>query len=282
MEVADYLLDQGADINSLNNEQKTPLHRAIYRGKLDSIKFLVGKGANLNVRDQDGNTALHDAAKYNYNKVARLLVDKGANLKVINYKEQTALDVAKTTKLSWEKLWTNVRNISENNNLYSDELGSVQEIIEDKLLEQASEEIQIESAKIKEANENPEVNNEENPEKLSTITQLKQFAEAYKEAIAKEETGSVMSKALLSLQEVVEKALADAYEGRLDLADDVLKALIDAREGRSYVVEVEANTAPWENPNAEPESTSSDRSLAGELKQGIIDPNAADGDAESH
>lgn len=67
----------------------------------------------------------------------------------------------------------------------------------------------MEIAKIKEANENSEVNNYESLKKLSTITQLKQFAEAYKEAIVKEEAGSVMSKALLSLQEVVEKALAD-------------------------------------------------------------------------
>lgn len=134
LEVADYLLEQGADINSQSLKGKTPLHRAIQRGKLDSIKFLVRKGANLDVQDKKGNTPLHNAAKFNYNKVAKLLIDNGANVKIFNLNQQTALDVAKSKDQSGKKLLASIRNIIENNHLISDKLGSVQEIIEEKLL----------------------------------------------------------------------------------------------------------------------------------------------------
>ncbi len=275
LEVADYLLEHGANINSQSAKGKTPLHRAIYRGKIDSIKFLLEKGANLDVQDKKGDTALHYAARFNYNIVATLLIDKGANLKVLNYHEQTALDVAKSNDQHLMKMYCHSRNIIEGNFLISDELGSVQEILEEKLLEQASES-QTEIAKIKETNENQEINNEKSLKKLSIISQLKQFAEVCEEAISKDVSDPVMHKGLLSLKEIIEEALIDANEGRLDQAEAILDALIDVREGRSYVGEVEANTAAWENPNAEPESASSGINLAGDKTdiEKIVDPNS--------
>lgn len=255
IEVAKYLLENGADINAQSEKGKTPLHRVIFRGKLDSIKFLIEKGANLDIQDQEGNTPLHYTAKFNYNKVAKLLVDKGARLDIMNFNGHTALEETSLFTSSLEKVWTKVRNIYEGNNkeLYSDDDGSVQEIIEAKLLEQVAQlKEDLDSTK-EVVNKNQEVNNDQNLKKLSIATKLKQFAEEFDEAISHEMPGSQMHKALISLKDAVEYAIKDAQEGRLDRAEAILKALVDASEGKVYTAEVEAVNIADDSPSFSPE-----------------------------
>lgn len=177
--VAEYLLDHGADINTVSDRGKTPLHRAIYRGKLESIKFLIAKGAKLDLQDHHGDTALHYAAQSNYNIIVKLLVDHGANLNIKNNYNKTALDVANSKTPSLQKWFTIPRNIYEGNKLSSDALGSVQEIIEAKLLDQNDKKLEVDDSenKISEQEENVEPVLEKLPQNTLGDTQPEQKIE---------------------------------------------------------------------------------------------------------
>ena len=52
------LIKAGANISSLNDKGKTPLHVAASWDNLLGAKFLVENGANINLKDQDGKTPL--------------------------------------------------------------------------------------------------------------------------------------------------------------------------------------------------------------------------------
>lgn len=58
-EVAQMLIDAGADVNARNDQQMTPLYLAQHRSLVD---LLVKHGADLNSRAQGGLTPLHVAA----------------------------------------------------------------------------------------------------------------------------------------------------------------------------------------------------------------------------
>ncbi len=97
-----WLLKKGANLNTKNNEGKTPLHYAVIDNKYDYVidnkydyfKFLLKKGANLNTQDNEGKTPLYYALiddKYDYFK---LLLEKGANLNTQDNEGKTLLHCA--------------------------------------------------------------------------------------------------------------------------------------------------------------------------------------------
>ncbi len=52
------LLDAGADINGLNEDEETPLHVACTRGYTAIVRLLLDRGADVNIRDALEETAL--------------------------------------------------------------------------------------------------------------------------------------------------------------------------------------------------------------------------------
>jgi ankyrin repeat protein len=50
VEAAKVLLDAGADIDALGEEDHTPLHEAIHLGHIEMVRLLVGRGADLQRR----------------------------------------------------------------------------------------------------------------------------------------------------------------------------------------------------------------------------------------
>lgn len=57
----------------------TPLHLAVAKGNLEIVEFLIDNGADVNARDVNSNTPLHvSAANRDYN-ISSLLVQNGAN-----------------------------------------------------------------------------------------------------------------------------------------------------------------------------------------------------------
>ena len=54
VEVARYLLEQGADVNMIGQFGMTPLHSAVECGQLEIAKLLMAYGADLNARDTNG------------------------------------------------------------------------------------------------------------------------------------------------------------------------------------------------------------------------------------
>ena len=57
------LTENGADINALRKDNRTPLMVASSCGGVDQITFLIERGANVHLQDKNGDTALHHAAR---------------------------------------------------------------------------------------------------------------------------------------------------------------------------------------------------------------------------
>lgn len=67
-EITQLLLSNGSEINSQDNERRTPLHYAVQRHE-NITRILLEKGAETNIEDVVGRTALHIAvSKYNIQK----------------------------------------------------------------------------------------------------------------------------------------------------------------------------------------------------------------------
>jgi ankyrin repeat protein len=86
IEVAEFLLARGANVNASDELAETPLYCAAYVGDLEVTKLLLAAGAMLNATAKDGWTALCVAAKRGHTEVVKLLLDRGADaaLKVKN------------------------------------------------------------------------------------------------------------------------------------------------------------------------------------------------------
>jgi hypothetical protein len=75
------LLDAGADINAVDNIQRTACHIAILCDQFDALKFLVERGASLGVVDSYGHSLLSSVAQYvKDERFVLLLLDAGAPL----------------------------------------------------------------------------------------------------------------------------------------------------------------------------------------------------------
>ena len=72
-DVAQLLLDNGANINTANTAGNTALHYAASNGYADVAQLLLAKGANINAANTAGNTALHSAIKNRHKNVERLI-----------------------------------------------------------------------------------------------------------------------------------------------------------------------------------------------------------------
>lgn len=65
-------LNNGADINAVDEYGYTALHSAAENGNLEVVKLLVEQGADVNIRTPDGQTAAELAEAENPNVVAYL------------------------------------------------------------------------------------------------------------------------------------------------------------------------------------------------------------------
>lgn len=65
-------------IQAVSSEYSTALHLAIELDSLDIAKFLIENGASCEVKNNDGETALHLAIKKNKLAIVKMLINKGA------------------------------------------------------------------------------------------------------------------------------------------------------------------------------------------------------------
>jgi ankyrin repeat protein len=92
LEVAQLLLDKGADVKATNsNCGGTPLHLASREGHLEVAQLLLDEGADVKAADSDGRPPLHWASRNRHLEVAKLLLDKGADVEVADSNEMTLL-----------------------------------------------------------------------------------------------------------------------------------------------------------------------------------------------
>ena len=94
VEVIEYLVSNGYDVNAADDDEQTPLHKSAMFGHTKSVKLLIDKGANVNMVDINGNTPLHVAIINGGDfEVVKVLIEK-ANLAIQNNDDQNVLHVA--------------------------------------------------------------------------------------------------------------------------------------------------------------------------------------------
>ena len=71
------LIQQGESVHSLNSEGATPLHWAAFKGKPEAAKLLLRYGADVNARTKKGSTPLRLAVTHKNDEVARLIKARG-------------------------------------------------------------------------------------------------------------------------------------------------------------------------------------------------------------
>ena len=99
LSMAEFLIENGADIDGNHSLDLRPLHSAASRDRTDIVDLLLKKGANVNARDSIGGTACHMAVRtLGMNSVRRLL-DAGCGLELIEYQGMTALHYASASNM---------------------------------------------------------------------------------------------------------------------------------------------------------------------------------------
>jgi len=100
--IVEYLLQQGADVNTSNLEKSTPLHDSANKGRIGLVRFLLEKGADANAKDINNDTPLHEAIEaygvyitnFRYVEIVKLLLSVGAVVNDKNNKGETPLHLA--------------------------------------------------------------------------------------------------------------------------------------------------------------------------------------------
>ncbi len=80
---AEYLLEQGAEVNALDSEGRTPLHHAVTLGHIQLVELLLAQ-PNIEIDSQTAfhSAPLHLAAESGYLTIVKALVNAGANINV--------------------------------------------------------------------------------------------------------------------------------------------------------------------------------------------------------
>jgi ankyrin repeat protein len=71
----------------------TGLHAAAAQGHLESLRTLIGEGANLNALDGNGRTPLHVAAFQGHGPAARVLIEAGADPALLDHQRYDAVTI---------------------------------------------------------------------------------------------------------------------------------------------------------------------------------------------
>ena len=97
VDVAQVLLDYGADINAQDLHDQTPLSWASSEGHLKVAQLLLEHGANVNMQNNYNHyTSLHSASMSGKLEVARLLLDHGAGVHIRGDGDVTPFQLATT------------------------------------------------------------------------------------------------------------------------------------------------------------------------------------------
>ena len=79
----------------LTAHHDTPLHFACFRGKLDVAQLLLDHGAQVNVKNHKGETPLHLASRLMSLEAAWILLKYGADLNAENFESETPFQLAR-------------------------------------------------------------------------------------------------------------------------------------------------------------------------------------------
>ncbi|XP_011495807.1 PREDICTED: ankyrin-1-like [Ceratosolen solmsi marchali] len=94
MALVQLLLDRGADVNAKTLWGKSALHYAAQTGQKPMLEMLLRRGGHVNASDRDGLTPLHIAAEAGHKELVFVLLKGGADYEVKSKSGATALHYA--------------------------------------------------------------------------------------------------------------------------------------------------------------------------------------------
>ena len=94
IEVVKQHLAAGADVNTKDDHEYTPLHWAAMEGRREVAELLISQGANVNAKSRTGSTPLQYAAFDRCKEIAELLIAAGADVNASSKNGSTLLDFA--------------------------------------------------------------------------------------------------------------------------------------------------------------------------------------------
>lgn len=93
--MAEYLIKLGANIHAVINEGWTVLHYAATNNNLKLLDLFLKMGMDINTVDKNDMSVLHWAAKDGYTELLEFLLKKGAKAQTCNWRGQTPWGMAK-------------------------------------------------------------------------------------------------------------------------------------------------------------------------------------------
>lgn len=94
LKTAEYLVNEGADVNAKTNDGSTALMLAATLNKKDLVELLLSRGADVNAVDQQGRPALISAVMKGQGEVVCPLIRNGAEVNAKDREGRTALQFA--------------------------------------------------------------------------------------------------------------------------------------------------------------------------------------------
>ena len=91
MDIANLLINAGADVNSKDNNDRTPLRWAACIDNINIVKLLLNAGADVNSKDNNNRTPLLEAVQNNNMDIVKLLLDAGADVNSKDNNNRTPL-----------------------------------------------------------------------------------------------------------------------------------------------------------------------------------------------
>src|SRR6267142_2611209 len=91
VEVAQFLVEHGADAIAQDNDGSTPLHWTSSRGHIELAQFLIQHGADATAQNRNGSTPLHWASSKGHIELAQFLVQHSADATAQNKNGSTPL-----------------------------------------------------------------------------------------------------------------------------------------------------------------------------------------------
>lgn len=87
-------------LNEVDNDGLGLIHWAADRGNIDILQFLLNKGSDVNLVDSEGQTALHYASSCGHLDCVKLLIKLGADRTIKDKELQTCVDVAENSAIA--------------------------------------------------------------------------------------------------------------------------------------------------------------------------------------
>jgi ankyrin repeat protein len=95
LEVAKFLIKNGADVNAKGENGSTPLHQAVLKHNTNIVSLLISNKANINAQTTAKITPLMLACGIAYDyEIAKILIESGADVNIKDQFGNTALSFA--------------------------------------------------------------------------------------------------------------------------------------------------------------------------------------------